>query len=93
MFVTFVKIQRREWDSNSLKNSFNNIENTAASVKQSKAVVKQCSRIANGSQLSDHLKRASLMFHVSPLSSRPNLYGLSPAQSFNFRIANNSPRN
>jgi hypothetical protein len=40
---------RREWDSNLLKRSFNNIERTAGTVKQWKAVVSS----ANGSQ-TDH---------------------------------------
>jgi hypothetical protein len=42
MFVTLVKIQRREWDSNSLKNSFNNIENTGGQRKAVERSDKQC---------------------------------------------------
>jgi hypothetical protein len=94
MFVTFVKIQRREWDSNPLKNSFNNIENTVASVKQWKAVASS----ANGSRLTGHSKSAdeggrnigTFTFTVSPRSRQRQWYERIPSQSPNFRVADDS---
>jgi hypothetical protein len=40
--LVFTRVWRRERDSNSLKNSFNNIENTAASRKAVEDSGKQC---------------------------------------------------